>query len=851
MSSVHHLTADPRDSARLAYGLSIRAAALGNGDDIPEAARSYIQELSSDFQTLFGNFALQPGVGRPGSIAWLQEVLNQLRQDDKTFPIFENEDRIVNADAAMAYAMLRIRSSVLYETNPQNTDLKNHLYLMGQSGQENLHLADARETDLERGGQAAAAEAAASKRYREMYDTVNPDPDVERGFRSEEAGRSRKLSFKDMVAQMDSYESQMKSGSLHHDSRLYRNITDALKKISDNWEKDPAENIDEMISAYKELDYACRQYIQQRKGASSKLGQQRLSIIAGILHTERQEQIALTLYKNRMQQGNLPEEGKKPTLLDVATEARFVRIPANAPRVGGAMSSRIQIQEGPDKGFFTENKPFGKSMKEDYLRRLHAEPGIPDEIKDAITLKLAGAELFEEIEYMQSGDEFMDFLHRHAFLGPNAAPAEKAAWQGMANDVDSYLSGRVPRVMTRAKMEEIINRNTNVPEAGRKRLFDAVQADKRCNNLHMPTSIAGPQFNILSYIPEALKGNEDLEKTCLEFQDRCHKQAANEYGTQRMAGVPSESLSRLNDRSIATSVLAGLLGCPDVVAQAQKARAGTGENAVDGILMETANGRSGSRLRMRHQIDGWKVSGCSPNVKRQLADLQILDLLCGQCDRHRDNIIWESDNTTYPISIKGIDHDMSFGVFDVETRGFHSSHLGLVRVVDQRTYDFMQNLAKPENRTLIEYKFKDLLSEKEINALWGRIDTVAQWLKQDSVKKVQPEEWGDLAWKDLVLKGKDLSDGSIFVTAHAYPENIFSRVVPALFVNPREEMPATDRAQRMYEEGIRFEKNLRMQRELSARNARNLRAAQNQTPQNRAVQDPQPQNQDRVIRSGP
>ena len=339
----------------------------------------------------------------------------------------------------------------------------------------------------------------------------------------------------------------------------------------------------------------------------------------------------------------------------------------------------------------------------------------------------------------------------------------------------------------------------------------------------------------------------------MNFQNNYHKLTSNEFTTRWLAGVPSESLPRLNERSIATSVMAGLLGCPDLVAQAQKARTGTGADAKDGLFMETAGGINGNSLRTKLKESDWKTRGCAPNVKRQLADMQILDLICGQCDRHANNIMWETDANGYPISIKGIDHDMSFGVFDVEARGESASHLGLVRVVDQKTYEFVENLAKPENRALIEYKFKDLLGEKEIDALWGRIDTMARWLKQDAVRKVQPEEWSTLQWKDLALKTTRPSETGNNKEVDA--ENIFSRVSWALFRERPEEIAATDDARLKYAEGIDFEKAVRRQRDLEARNLR-AQQAQNQAAvnpqgQERATQDPQAQKQTRVIRSGP
>ena len=55
----------------------------------------------------------------------------------------------------------------------------------------------------------------------------------------------------------------------------------------------------------------------------------------------------------------------------------------------------------------------------------------------------------------------------------------------------------------------------------------------------------------------------------------------------------------------------------------------------------------------------------SPFLKKDIANLQILDWLCGNPDRHFHNIFYKFDEAGNVTGVVGIDNDLSFEVLRI------------------------------------------------------------------------------------------------------------------------------------------------------------------------------------------
>lgn len=134
----------------------------------------------------------------------------------------------------------------------------------------------------------------------------------------------------------------------------------------------------------------------------------------------------------------------------------------------------------------------------------------------------------------------------------------------------------------------------------------------------------------------------------------------------------AQTTAKLN---LATQDTAKLLGCEDVIV---KYTVGNHDGKF-GIFMEKAKGATGDQFankkdaggddsvkpsevgnELRDNAENARIRG---EVARKLCQLQWLDLVTGQMDRHWNNYFINIDKTTHKVSVKGIDCDASFPTY--------------------------------------------------------------------------------------------------------------------------------------------------------------------------------------------
>lgn len=190
----------------------------------------------------------------------------------------------------------------------------------------------------------------------------------------------------------------------------------------------------------------------------------------------------------------------------------------------------------------------------------------------------------------------------------------------------------------------------------------------------------------------------------------------------------------MNCRDVATYRLASLLGRGELVTAAVSAKLTEGgELLKKGISMETAKGEDYNPMVTRRVVEnGEEVEKSLPTVLTtksmlQLADLNVLDNLCGQIDRHGHNYkvkYAEKDCKWAMESIQGIDNDLSFGLLngqDVMDRVSNTMGLADLRLI---TRELFINVTEVLTDDVLKYSFADLLSEAEIGALLDRFHVI-------------------------------------------------------------------------------------------------------------------------------
>ena len=125
--------------------------------------------------------------------------------------------------------------------------------------------------------------------------------------------------------------------------------------------------------------------------------------------------------------------------------------------------------------------------------------------------------------------------------------------------------------------------------------------------------------------------------------------------------------ARVDSRNSAMSLVANMLGQPELLARSKPLTVVHNGKIVEGTFMELAKGSHWTHISKNDPI--LKCSSASYNnnqLLKSIADMQIVDYLCCNVDRHGGNLTYivDSSDPDHPkvTGVQGIDNDMSFGV---------------------------------------------------------------------------------------------------------------------------------------------------------------------------------------------
>ena len=188
---------------------------------------------------------------------------------------------------------------------------------------------------------------------------------------------------------------------------------------------------------------------------------------------------------------------------------------------------------------------------------------------------------------------------------------------------------------------------------------------------------------------------------------------------------------KTDQRNCAMSAIADLMGMQDLLAHAEPVQIQFTKNGqrqtLSGSFMHFANGQD-----ITQQIPGQgllnvdaPVESETASVKKQMADLQVLDYICGNVDRHSGNFFYQLDETdpAHPrlVGIQGIDNDTSFTTYvgNVE----ESKAPGQLPIPTSMLAIRKQTAAQVEalDRDMLKTLLRNYaLTEEQVDAVWTR-----------------------------------------------------------------------------------------------------------------------------------
>ncbi|MBP3240683.1 MAG: hypothetical protein J6M92_09075 [Oribacterium sp.] len=202
----------------------------------------------------------------------------------------------------------------------------------------------------------------------------------------------------------------------------------------------------------------------------------------------------------------------------------------------------------------------------------------------------------------------------------------------------------------------------------------------------------------------------------------------------RENGIRQDSIQ--DKRNSAMSSVAELLGIGDVIAHSENAHitlvdknGNKAPKMIKGTAMKAAKG-----IDKKNTGIGFNLSVGSGDFRnysfhsiennkdfiRDVANLQVLDYICGNPDRHAANLTYWLDENGKVIGIQGIDNDTSFGEKFVAGKNRSVDPLNM-RVIPKSTADMIMSLDKDSLRLML-YGYD--LTKPEIDACMDRLDTM-------------------------------------------------------------------------------------------------------------------------------
>ena len=194
-----------------------------------------------------------------------------------------------------------------------------------------------------------------------------------------------------------------------------------------------------------------------------------------------------------------------------------------------------------------------------------------------------------------------------------------------------------------------------------------------------------------------------------------------------------ENKTRLDRKNTGMSTVAELLGLQHVICHSRPMKLkGPDGKIVDGTFMAFADGVDPRKPDSRgYFLDRDTMKNAKGSALEAISDLQVLDYICGNTDRHGYNVFYQVDKDGNLIGVQGIDNDNSFGgIFLQDHRTRRMPLTSTMGVISKKTADKIMNLTQEE----LTFSLRGLVDEPSIKAACKRLKTL-----QNAIQKSREE----------------------------------------------------------------------------------------------------------------
>ena len=249
--------------------------------------------------------------------------------------------------------------------------------------------------------------------------------------------------------------------------------------------------------------------------------------------------------------------------------------------------------------------------------------------------------------------------------------------------------------------------------------------------------------------------------------------------------------ARLDSRNVGMSLVADLLGMSDIICRSRsmklKAKDGT---IVEGTFMENAKGVAGSYPgNIGFRPNNNTLSGGSGMGLKSLADLQVLDYICGNVDRHSGNMFYQFEDRKL-VGVQGIDNDSSFPANSYyETNEFMKMVAPKnMLVMSKETADKILELKPGQIIFALRGKIEEAAIDKAVQRFKNMKDAIRQsreyflnhpkGIQTDHITEVSDNEWKNINLAELTggEKKNIFTEAAAAMHVIAYNSNVKSKI---------------------------------------------------------------------------
>ena len=187
----------------------------------------------------------------------------------------------------------------------------------------------------------------------------------------------------------------------------------------------------------------------------------------------------------------------------------------------------------------------------------------------------------------------------------------------------------------------------------------------------------------------------------------------------------------------------------------------------EGTFMEKAQGTDLLNMSDWKKRDEILKNGFNDKrFLKSISDLQVIDYICGNIDRHVGNLFFKIDEKTNTVcGVIGIDNDASFG--ETIKNAHLSQHLlmpvGMMKAIDEKTAEKVNKLTENQLRGILA-PFN--LNEEEIKGSILRLNQIKTAIKSKqkfgAIKTLKDEDWAKTTLNDLSYEGKGKETANTF-----------------------------------------------------------------------------------------